>query len=59
MLMGLYRSAELGRTEHFPDPELERCVPQVARPNGAQPEVSFATASTDLCCSPCETGVKC
>lgn len=31
MLMGLYRSAELGQTVHFPDPELERYVPLVAR----------------------------
>lgn len=31
MLMGLYRSAELGRTVNFPDPELEHYVPQVAR----------------------------
>ena len=31
MLMALYRSAELGQTVHFPDPELERYVPQVAR----------------------------
>ena len=31
MLMGLYRSAEFGQTVHFPDPELERYVPQVAR----------------------------
>lgn len=31
MLMGLYRSAELGRTVFFPDPELETYVPQVAR----------------------------
>lgn len=31
MLMGLYRSAELGRTVEFPDPELERYVPVVAR----------------------------
>jgi predicted dehydrogenase len=31
MLMGLYRSAELGRTAYFPDPELERYVPRVAR----------------------------
>jgi predicted dehydrogenase len=31
MLMGLYRSAELGQTVHFPDPEFERYVPQVAR----------------------------
>lgn len=32
MLMGLYRSAELGRTVTFPDPELESYVPVVARP---------------------------
>ena len=32
MLMGLYRSAELGRTVTFPDPELETYVPVVARP---------------------------
>ena len=31
MLMGLYRSAELGRTVQFPDPELEHYVPLVAR----------------------------
>ncbi|MBC7704577.1 MAG: Gfo/Idh/MocA family oxidoreductase [Rhodoferax sp.] len=31
MLMGLYRSAELGRTVQFPDAELETYVPQVAR----------------------------
>ena len=31
MLMGLYRSAELGRTIHFPDPELEHYIPRVAR----------------------------
>lgn len=31
MLMGLYRSAELGRTVHFPDAELENYVPVVAR----------------------------
>jgi predicted dehydrogenase len=31
MLMGLYRSAELGRTVFFPDPELETYVPVVAR----------------------------
>ena len=31
MLMGLYRSAELGQTVHFPDPQLERYVPLVAR----------------------------
>lgn len=31
MLMGLYRSAELGRTVKFPDPELETYVPVVAR----------------------------
>lgn len=31
MLMGLYRSAELGRTVEFPDPELEHYVPEVAR----------------------------
>ena len=29
--MSLYRSAELGRTVNFPDPELEHYVPQVAR----------------------------
>ena len=33
MLMGLYRSAELGRTVTFPDPELETYVPLVARPS--------------------------
>lgn len=32
MLMGLYRSAELGSTVRFPDAELETYVPQVARP---------------------------
>ncbi|SEG81465.1 Gfo/Idh/MocA family protein [Bosea lathyri] len=32
MLMGLYRSAELGRTVMFPDAELESYVPVVARP---------------------------
>jgi len=32
MLMGLYRSAELGETVRFPDPELETYVPVVARP---------------------------
>jgi predicted dehydrogenase len=32
MLMGLYRSAELGQTVAFPDPHLETYVPQVARP---------------------------
>jgi predicted dehydrogenase len=32
MLMGLYRSAELGRTVMFPDAELESYVPAVARP---------------------------
>lgn len=31
MLMGLYRSAELGQTVHFPDAGLENYVPQVAR----------------------------
>lgn len=31
MLMGLYRSAELGETVHFPAPELENYVPLVAR----------------------------
>jgi hypothetical protein len=31
MLMGLYRSAELGQTVHFPDPALEHYVPLVAR----------------------------
>jgi len=31
MLMGLYRSAELGRTVEFPDAELEGYVPVVAR----------------------------
>lgn len=31
MLMGLYRSAELGETVHFPAPELENYVPVVAR----------------------------
>ncbi|WP_439572113.1 Gfo/Idh/MocA family protein [Phreatobacter sp.] len=32
ILMALYRSAELGRTVTFPDPELETYVPPVARP---------------------------
>ena len=32
MLMGLYRSAELGETVRFPAPELETYVPPVARP---------------------------
>jgi predicted dehydrogenase len=32
MLMGLYRSAELGQNVAFPDPHLETYVPQVARP---------------------------
>lgn len=31
MLMGLYRSAEIGETVHFPAPELEHYVPVVAR----------------------------
>ena len=31
MLMGLYRSAELGQTVYFPDPELEHYIPAVAR----------------------------
>lgn len=31
MLMAVYRSAELGRTVHLPDPELETYVPPVAR----------------------------
>lgn len=31
MLMGLYRSAEIGETVHFPVPELEDYVPLVAR----------------------------
>jgi predicted dehydrogenase len=35
MLMGLYRSAELGRTVHFPDAELETYVPVVARGGGS------------------------
>jgi predicted dehydrogenase len=34
MLMGLYRSAELGETVRFPAPELENYVPPVARPRG-------------------------
>ena len=34
MLMGLYRSAELGETVRFPAPELEDYVPPVARPRG-------------------------
>ena len=29
--MALYRSAEIGQTVHFPEPELERYVPLVAR----------------------------
>jgi predicted dehydrogenase len=37
MLMALYRSAELGRTVHLPDPELETYVPPVARPGGGRP----------------------
>lgn len=32
MLMALYMSSELGRTVHFPEPELESYVPVVARP---------------------------
>ena len=32
ILMGLYLSAEEGRTVHFPDPKLESYVPKVARP---------------------------
>lgn len=31
ILMGLYRSAEIGATLHFPAPELEDYVPVVAR----------------------------
>ena len=31
MLMGLYRSAETGRTVAFPCPELETYIPVVAR----------------------------
>ena len=31
MLMGLYRSAEIGETVHFPAPELEHYVPVVAK----------------------------
>ncbi len=31
ILMGLYRSAEIGETVHFPAPELEEYVPPVAR----------------------------
>lgn len=34
ILMGLYRSAELGETVRFPAPELETYVPPVARPRG-------------------------
>jgi len=34
ILMGLYRSAEIGATVHFPAPELETYVPPVARPRG-------------------------
>ena len=34
MLMGLYRSAEIGQTVHFPAPELEDYVPPVARMPG-------------------------
>jgi predicted dehydrogenase len=32
MLIGLYRSAEIGQTVHFPIPDLEDYVPVVARP---------------------------
>ena len=32
MLIGLYRSAEIGQTVHFPIPDLEDYVPLVARP---------------------------
>ncbi|MDQ6433805.1 Gfo/Idh/MocA family oxidoreductase [Mesorhizobium sp. LHD-90] len=32
MLIGLYRSAEIGQTVHFPIPDLEDYVPPVARP---------------------------
>jgi len=32
ILMGLYRSAEIGATVHFPAPELETYIPPVARP---------------------------
>ncbi|MFI0846106.1 Gfo/Idh/MocA family protein [Mesorhizobium sp. IMUNJ 23232] len=32
MLIGLYRSAEIGQTVHFPIPDLENYVPPVARP---------------------------
>ena len=32
ILIGLYRSAEIGQTVHFPAPELENYVPLVARP---------------------------
>jgi len=35
ILMGLYRSAEIGETVHFPAPELETYIPVVARPRGA------------------------
>jgi hypothetical protein len=45
MLMRLYRSAELGRTVHFRDPELERYVPQVARPNVRQFTTFWTTSS--------------
>jgi hypothetical protein len=31
MLMGLYRSAEIGETVRFPAPDLEHYVPVVAR----------------------------
>ncbi|TWT13879.1 Gfo/Idh/MocA family protein [Reyranella sp. CPCC 100927] len=34
ILMGLYRSAEIGATVHFPAPELETYIPPVARPRG-------------------------
>ena len=36
MLMGLYRSAELGRAVFFSDPELEGYVPVVARGGGVE-----------------------
>jgi predicted dehydrogenase len=32
ILIGLYMSSELGRTVHFPEPELETYVPVVSRP---------------------------
>ena len=37
LLMALYRSAELGRTVHFAEEDLESYVPPVARPAGPLP----------------------